>query len=841
MATDSHNPLLDEPSRRPPGPAGATPPPAAAHTRPDKKGDTTETLKIDLPDDVAAVWKDPTRKFAGGRYVLVREAGHGGMGQVWKAWQTDLRRYVAIKILIGTMWTDTELKRFYREAQMAASLSHPNIASIYEVGSHESKHFMVMEFVEGDSLAKLMAPPVLKQGTQRSVKHLAPRKAIEILREATLAADFAHTKNIIHRDLKPHNIMVQKADGRVFVMDFGLAKPIKKEDSITLSDAIVGTPQYMSPEQARGEPVDRRTDVFSLGAVLYHALAGRPPFDGHSPAEIMMAVLADDPVPLRQLNPRIHADVETICLKALDKDPERRYETARALADDLGRWLEGEPISARPLSRRERFWKELRRRPLQATLAGAALAALLLIGGIFAFQGLRERWKIQDFLQQARQAYKEGRFVVAQGYCEKALAYNEAHPEARELWDLANEKSQDPERQLLKERRLKDQVIKRNHREAEINLQAMRYQEALGLTLQILAFDPNDAEAIRRRSTCEEALARDARERDLLEKKLDETEAAVRTQKEELERQRLARISAFTDYHRARQAFEDGTRMRLQDESGSGFTIGEVKEKYQEARDALTRALAKDKTYAEALHFRGQVQLRLGEFELGERDFREASQYSSDSGPVAFGAAISQLILYMLHGHGLDEVRDRGARETALKGLGFWTDKADKVQNTFERFGLKALQDFRRRDLPAALDKLETIRPLGRADYAFHLMLACIHVESGEWRKANSALSTALELEPTALESRILRAVVRLNIEDLAGARADAEKSVEAAPPTPAVAYLAYLVRARVYQEARETSKALADLRRAGGLAGSMAGAINGVHQKWQKSARPEK
>jgi tetratricopeptide (TPR) repeat protein/predicted Ser/Thr protein kinase len=837
MASDSRNPLLDEPSRRPAPDAPAAHPPSRA----ERKGDTTEAVKIDLPEDVAAARKDPSRVFAGGRYILVREAGHGGMGQVWKAWQTDLKRYVAVKVLVGTAWTETELKRFNREAQLAASLSHANIASIYELGTHEGKHFMVMEFVEGDSLAKLMTPATNRQGTQRSVKHLPPRKAIEILREAALAVDFAHSKKIIHRDLKPHNIMVQKIDGRVFVMDFGLAKPIKKEDSITLSDAIVGTPQYMSPEQARGEAVDPRTDVFSLGAVLYHALTGKPPFDGNSPGEIMMSVLADDPAPPRKLNPRLHADVETICLKAIDKDRDRRYETAKALADDLGRWLEGEAISARPLSRIERLWKEIRRRPLQAGAGGAAVAGLLLVGSMIGFQGLMTRWKIQGFERQAREAYHAGRHAEAKGFCEKIFAFDPMDPEALQLWELANEKSQDPERQLQKERRLKEQVIRRNHREAEINVQAGRFQEALGLTLQILAFDPNDPEAIRRRTHCEEALAKDARERDLLEKKLDETETAVRVQREEIERQRLARISAFGDYHRARQAVEDGARMRLQDESGSGFTIAEVKTKYQEAYDALTRALAKDRTYAEALHFRGQVQIRLGEFALAEKDFKEAGQYSSDAGPAAFGAAMSQLVLYVLHSYGVDEVRDRAAREAALKGLAAWAEKADRVQNTFERFSLKALQDFRNRNLAAALDKLETIRPLGRADYFFHFMLACCHMEGGDWRKANLDLTLALELEPTAIESRLMRSVVRLQTEDLAGARVDAEKAVEAVPQTPSVAYLPFLLRARVFQEAREVPRALSDLRRAGSLAGPLSGSINSLHQKWLQSSRPEK
>ncbi|HYF00330.1 MAG TPA: protein kinase, partial [Planctomycetota bacterium] len=186
---------------------------------PTSLGETTEALKVDMPEEVQAVARKPERQFAG-KYILVQEVGHGGMGVVWRAWQKDLRRFVAIKILVGTLWTDVEIKRFYREAQMAASLSHPNIASIYEVGTHDGKHFIAMEFVEGDSLAKLMTPS-MRQNTQRAVKHLPPRRAIEILRECALAVEVAHAKGIIHRDLKPHNIMVSRSEGRVYVMDFG--------------------------------------------------------------------------------------------------------------------------------------------------------------------------------------------------------------------------------------------------------------------------------------------------------------------------------------------------------------------------------------------------------------------------------------------------------------------------------------------------------------------------------------------------------------------------------------------------------------------------------------------
>lgn len=809
-----------------------------------KPGETTETMRVDLPEDAARVAKDPTRQFAGGKYLLVQEVGHGGMGVVWKAWQTDLKRYVAVKILIGTMWTDVELKRFYREAQLAASLSHPNIASIYELGAHEGKHFMVMEFVEGDSLARLMMPMAGKQGTQRSIRLLQPRRAIEILRDAALAVEFAHTKKIIHRDLKPHNIMVQKADGRVFVMDFGLAKPLRKEDSITLSDAIVGTPQYMSPEQARGDTVDRRTDVFSLGAVLYHVLTNRPPFDGHSPGEIMMSVLADDPAPLRKLNPRIHTDAETICLKALEKDRDRRYESAKSLADDLSRYLEGEPIAARPLSTRERAWKEMKRRPLHMALVMACLGALVLISILLAYQHVQTRLKIDDFAREAHDAFSAGRYDQAKTWWDKVLTLAPEDKVALDEWRLADEKAEDPVRMLREQRDLQHRIIKSNHQEAEALLKAGKYQRALGLTLQILAFDPNDAEALKRKQFCEVQLAEEELK---METSIAEKDAKLVEQVEkenELKRQRLARINAFPDYHRARQLVEDAARMRLQDEAGTGFTISDVQEKYQEAKKALTLALEKDKTYAEALYFRGQVRHRLGEFDFAELDFKEAWDYSSDSIPVALAAAMSQLAIYVLHQHAPVEVRDAKSRDAALGKMEVWArkvEKTNKAQSAFEHWSARTLIEFKEGRFASAAESLAYVKYEGRANYFYHFMNACIHAEMGDWRAAHQDLTSALELEPTALESRYLRAIVRSHTEDFTNAMIDAKKSVEIAPVRSPITWIVYLLRAEIHHELHESDLALADMDRAAELAGSLAGTVNGLKSRWIRLSHPEK
>jgi tetratricopeptide (TPR) repeat protein len=626
-------------------------------------------------------------------------------------------------------------------------------------------------------------------------------------------------------------------------MDFGLAKPIRKEDSITLSDAIVGTPQYMSPEQARGDTVDRRTDVFSLGAVLYHMLTNRPAFDGRSPGEIMMSVLADDPPAMRKLNPRLHEDVETITMKALDKDRERRYESAKGLADDLTRYLDGEPIMARPLSSRERAWKEMQRRPLAVALTLASLGAMVVIACIFVFQHVQTRAKIEEFAREGRDAFAQGRYIEARTWWDKVLTLDPEDPVALDEWHRADERAEDPVRTLREQQELQRRVIKANHIEAEAALKAGKYQRAYGLTLQILAFDPNDAEALKRKKICESALAdEELKTEKVIEQKNKELDDKEQKEKE-LKRQRLMRINAFPDYHRARELAEEAKGMRLQDEAGTGFTIADVQEKYREAKKALTSAIETDKTYAEALYFRGQIRHRLGEFDFAENDFREAWDYSSDSVPVALAAALSQLAIYTIHTHAPTEVRDAKAREEALVRMASWANKAEQTprsESLFEHYMAKALIDFRAARYAAAGESLAFIQRESRANYFFHFFNACIHSELGNWRAAQQDLSSALELEPTALESRYLRSVVRIHTEDLTNALSDAKKAVEIAPRGP-ITWLIYVLRGQIHHELRLNEEAIADLAAAGTLAGPMAGPVNLLRNRWARAPRSEK
>ena len=245
-----------------------------------------------------------------GDYELLAEIARGGMGVVYRARQRSLQRIVALKMIrAGELASEAEIQRFHVEAEAAANLDHPGIVPIYEVGQHAGQHYFSMGYVEGDSLAARVA-----------LGPLPPRWAAELVREVAQAVQYAHEQGVIHRDLKPANILLDRT-GRPRVTDFGLAKRVASDSNLTLSGQVIGTPSYMPPEQAAGhaDQIGPSADVYALGAVLYALLTGRPPFQAATPADTLWQVLEQDPVPLRQLNPAVPRDLETIALKCLEK------------------------------------------------------------------------------------------------------------------------------------------------------------------------------------------------------------------------------------------------------------------------------------------------------------------------------------------------------------------------------------------------------------------------------------------------------------------------------------------------------------------------------------------
>src|SRR5262245_13314290 len=271
----------------------------------------------------------------------------GGMGMVYKARQRSANRTVVVKIIrpdrLDSLSGDQRRKmieRFITEAQAAAQLEHDHIVKVYHVGEWQDRPFYAMRFVEGASLASL-----IEHGP------LEPRQAASYIEQAAHGLHEAHRHGILHRDIKPHNILVDVETDRALVTDFGLAKLIQSDRGVTRTGDILGTPSYMSPEQAQNpERVTVASDVYSLGATLYALLTGEPPFRGGTPLETLRQVVECPPVPPRKLQPAIHRDLETICLKCLEKDPTKRYATAEDLAADLARWQRGEPVLARPVS-----------------------------------------------------------------------------------------------------------------------------------------------------------------------------------------------------------------------------------------------------------------------------------------------------------------------------------------------------------------------------------------------------------------------------------------------------------------------------------------------------------
>lgn len=336
--------------------------------------------------------------------------GRGGMGVVYKGRHRKLNRPVAIKMLLaGTCATAIERERFLREAEAAARLQHPNIVPVYDVGDHAGRTYFTMEFVEGGTLADQLA------GVPQPA-----HQAAELLATLADAVHAAHQSQIVHRDLKPSNVLMT-VSGAPKVNDFGLARLMGGTAALTLSGAPMGTPSYMSPEQARGESstLGPAVDIYALGAILYELLTGRPPFRGESSSATLQQVLGQQPVPPTQLNVDVPRDLETICLKCLQKDPRGRYVSAADLRDDVRQFLKNEPISARPISRPARILRWVRRNPVGTALllTGAGLvAAAGTIGTkqlVLDAERRLERAQWDERLQFVLQLEKEGRFREA--------------------------------------------------------------------------------------------------------------------------------------------------------------------------------------------------------------------------------------------------------------------------------------------------------------------------------------------------------------------------------------------------------------------------------------------
>lgn len=313
-----------------------------------------------------------------GDYLLLNKIAQGGMGVVYKARQISLNRIVAVKMIRDAEFASREeIQRFQVEAEAAAQLQHPGIVPIYQIGNAEGQRYFSMAYVEGQSLAQMIRDAPMH-----------PRKAAIYVSSVAKAVHYAHEQGIIHRDIKPANVLVDRND-QPMVTDFGLAKQIAGNDELTMSGQILGTASYMPPEQAGGktDQITAKSDVYSLGAMLYALLTQRPPFTGQNPMDVLLDVLSKEPETPSSLNVALSRDLETICMKCLEKEPTKRYATAEDLAADLDRFLAGEPIVARRISKIERGIRWCKRKPFYA--ATIVLTILLAVGSPIVYY-LRE-------------------------------------------------------------------------------------------------------------------------------------------------------------------------------------------------------------------------------------------------------------------------------------------------------------------------------------------------------------------------------------------------------------------------------------------------------------------
>ncbi|MBL4846121.1 MAG: protein kinase, partial [Planctomycetes bacterium] len=328
--------------------------------------------------------KDGTVETVFGPYDILGEIARGGMGIVYRARQRSLKRIVALKVMKeGENASEKQIRRFKRETEAAARLQHPNIVAVHEVGCHEAFHYFTMDLIEGDPLDAIV----------KRKEKFPVRKVLEVVKETAQAIHYAHGKGIIHRDLKPANVLLD-TDGHPKVTDFGLAKQIDHKSMLTRTGAVVGTPFYMPPEQARGDiDLDHRADVYALGVILYELLTLKLPFHGETTMEVYHKILEEEPLPPRKHDSRVDRDVNTIVLKAMDKDPTRRYQTSQDLAEDIQRYLDGDPIKARPLGPIGRLIKKSRKN------MPVVVVSLVVCLAVFSAVGLIV-WKTQQTNQE---------------------------------------------------------------------------------------------------------------------------------------------------------------------------------------------------------------------------------------------------------------------------------------------------------------------------------------------------------------------------------------------------------------------------------------------------------
>jgi tetratricopeptide (TPR) repeat protein len=734
-----------------------------------------------------------------GGYEILGVLGRGGMGVVYKARQPSLKRLVAVKMIrADEVVRGTKLDRFQAEAELVARLRHPNIVQIHEAGEHDGRPFFSLELVEGGSLSHKL------QHTPQD-----PEDAARLCEVLARAMHYAHEAGIVHRDLKPGNVLLTP-EGTPKITDFGIAKCLDGDGGSTLTGDIIGTPSYMPPEQA-GAPageVGPAADIWALGAILYEMLTGGPPFRGKSRWHTLEQVRTQEPVPPRQLQPAAPADLETVCLKCLRKEPGQRYASALALADDLHRFLAHEPIQARPVGRWERAVKWARRRPTQAALiVTAVLAVVGLVTGAVSF-GLYQQAEALNSKQQAahreqvlllqtksrREAerhLKRARASLADGQLALARAVGaEAAKQPRQAQLLEDEAA----------RHLTEAAQSVSGAQARLDPEQIPADDELRRDLQVLADQV--------RGGRDELNAR----RDLA-RKVEDFEA----------RHDAVLFHALSVSDQEKQA--DAARVRrLAPEVLKVFAVP------AEDPAVAGRALEPYRRHLEARQLLGRVAAGCYEVLL---TWAEAVSLPGPQNPDATKAAGRSLRLLASAealGQACGLATPRAFHENKARYLEQLGDKAGArherqvaaglpLRGPLDHF-LAALQAYRQGQPGQAVSLCEALlRERPDHFWARYLQGLC-HLRTQSWGRAREAFTACVDRRPEAFWPRLLRASARLRSGDFAGAGKDFEVALSEAPAghDSLKRYLALTSRGGLYVTQKRWDEAVRDLREAAEL-----------------------
>ncbi len=728
-----------------------------------------------------------------GKYRLLGELGHGGMGIVYKAFDTELKRTVALKMLLcEESGVETQqVKRFMIEARAAAKLKHPNIVQLHDFGEEYGRHYFTMDYVEGISLEDALA--------DRKRQRLSPKRISEIIRDVADALGYAHSKGIIHRDIKPANILLDR-DGKPFLTDFGLAKEVRGlEKSLTLTGVIMGTPYYMSPEQARGDKrIDRRSDIFSLGVIMYEALTGRKPFAGTQIYEILNKVIDTDPPTLRSVSRLVHRDIETICMKCLDKEKQRRYRSAKELSDDITRYLEGEPILARPSGLPTKIWKKAKKNRITSVSIAATAAIFLIVIMSLLVSSARTSAKIEVYMRQAQEEFDERNFADARALCEKILELSPGDRTAEELRRKCISEIARLDEESRRERETALALVRQKTQAQEIRARAQAIIDRLKSTRT----------PWERITACDEALEIDPtfglawQEKGYAYKELRDYDKAFECFTKAIG---LTPQLAYSYYERAwitqsvRKKLEDAVpdfEKVIQLDPGSHiahFSKGYVealRRNYDAAIAHYTKAIEIFPQYDTAYHDRGYARQQKGDLDGAIEDYSKAIEIDP-----------TLIMAYLNRGNARSAKNDLDGAvadyekviEIDPKNAGAYCNRGNVRARKGNHSG--AVADYSK---AIKLDPELAEAYYSRGLHSYH---------RGDIDKAIADWTKAIEIKPDYAHAYYNRGVARKSKDDTEGALADYEKAIQADPYFPAP----YLNRGRIREENGDLDGAVAD------------------------------